>query len=59
MENQIETQTSESLALSLQEQHRQIRVCEMNIQIILQELTARQNRHEAVSKEVDETNQKP
>lgn len=52
MENTIETKTSEELALLLQECHRQIRINEMNIQMLLQEINNRLEKHKQLEKEV-------
>ena len=52
MENPIETKTSEELALLLQQCHQQIRINEANINMILNEITARQQRHTTVEKEL-------
>ena len=54
MENTIETKTSEELTLLLQQCHIQIRMLESNINAILNEITARQQRHAAVEKEANE-----
>ena len=51
---QIETLTSEELALLLQQAHQQIRINEANISQILKEINARHQRKITAAKEIED-----